>query len=248
GMVAAAVQAAEELKLDAVSFSPCFAGQTAAEQWVQAALLVTLVYRGGAVGASGMAPAHRVMANGQCFLARRDVLVAHGGYEPARASFSDDVTLARHLARRGVRVGFLDGSRLFRVRSYTSLGEMWREWGRSIDLKDATTPLRLAGDIVLLLLVLVAPMMVMTVWATGAIHAPGLGVWALVALSLVLLAIRIGMLGALASAYERRRWTYWFSPLADPLAVLRIVRSALDRPLKWRGREYSSRRGSSRLW
>ena len=40
---------------------------------------------------------------------RRVLLVRHGGYAPARASFSDDVTLARHLASRGARVGFLDG-------------------------------------------------------------------------------------------------------------------------------------------
>ncbi|MGH7694586.1 MAG: glycosyltransferase [Gemmatimonadaceae bacterium] len=238
GMVAAALRAAGELNLQAVSFSPCFAGQTAAEQWLQSALLLTLVYRCGAVGRDGLVPAHRVIANGQCFLIRRDILVANGGYATARASFADDVTLARHLARQGVRVGFLDGSRLFRVRSYESLGQMWREWGRSIDLKDATTPLRLAVDVALLVLVQAAPIIVLALYATGAWVAHGGASWLLLALNVLLLVIRVAMLGALVGSFEKRRWTYWLSPLADPIAVPRIVLSALRRPKQWRGRRY----------
>lgn len=238
GMVAAAVHTAIELDLPVVSFSPRFAGQSAAEQWMQAALLVTLVYRGGAVPASGLAPAHRVMANGQCFLARRDVLLAHGGYASAKASFSDDVTLARHLASRGVRVGFLDGSRLFVVRSYGSLGQTWREWGRSLDLKDSTTRLRLAGDVVFLALAQAAPIVVLALWALGLLQRLGPMAWGLVVVNALLWLIRLSMLGALAGSYEKRRWTYWLSPLADPLAVLRIVLSSIRRPKMWRGRTY----------
>ncbi|MGQ0538711.1 MAG: glycosyltransferase [Gemmatimonadaceae bacterium] len=238
GMVAAAVRAAEELRLDVVSFSPCFAGQTAAEQWLQAALLVTLVYRAGAAPASGMVPAHRTMANGQCFLARRSVLEHHAGYEPASSSFSDDVTLARYLARRGVSVGFLDGSQLFSVRSYRSLGEMWREWGRSLDLKDATTQLRLTADVLFLALVQGAPIAVISLLALGALRGSGAVMWGLLAVNAVLLAVRLGMLPALAGSYDRRHWTYWLSPLADPLAVLKLIASAATRRPKWRGRAY----------
>jgi dolichol-phosphate mannosyltransferase len=239
GMVAAAVHAAIELDLPVVSFSPRFAGQSAAEQWMQAALLVTLVYRGGALPASRLAPAHRVMANGQCFLARRDVLLAHGGYASARASFSDDVTLARHLASRGVRVGFLDGSRLFVVRSYGSLGHMWREWGRSLDLKDATTPWRLAGDVLFLALAQGVPLVLLALWAFGLLQGLGPWGWGLVGVNALLLLIRLSMLGALAGSYEKRQWTYWLSPLADLLAVLRILLSSLSRPRRWRGRVYA---------
>ena len=110
GMVAAAVVACRKAQYSVVSFSPKFADQSAAERFIQPALLLTLVYRGGAVGVE--ADPERVLANGQCFLARRDVLIRHGGFRPARSSFADDVTLARYLARRGERVGFLDGSRL----------------------------------------------------------------------------------------------------------------------------------------
>ena len=117
---------------------------------------------------------------------------------------------------------------------------MWREWGRSIVLKDATRPLRLAADVALLILVQAAPIMVLALFATGAWAAHGGASWLLLALNVLLLVIRTAMLGALAGSYEKLRWTYWLSPLADPIAVLRIVLSALRRPKVWRGRRYGS--------
>jgi dolichol-phosphate mannosyltransferase len=60
----------------------------------------------------------------------------------------------------------------------------------------------------------------------------------LIALNAALLAVRSGMLVALAPAYARRGVAYWSSPLADPLAVLRVVLSTLRRPRRWRTRVY----------
>lgn len=235
GMVAGAVSAARASGLDLVSFSPTFAAQRGAERFVQPSMLLTLVYRTGAPGTK--TPPTRVLANGQCFLVRRDVLLAHGGYAPARHSFADDVTLARHYAVRGVRVGFLDGSRLYRVRAYESLGEMWREWGRSIDLRDATTPLRLAGHAATLVLMQALPLLVLLLAWAGGLPDDG---WreALVWLNGGLVAWAALMRVAVAGAYERRGIPYWLSPLTDPLAVSRVVASMLRRPNQWRGRTY----------
>lgn len=244
GMVGGVVQAAQSLGYDAVSFGPRFAGQGAAERWLQPALLAGLVYRFGAAGERAPHP-DRVMANGQCFLARRDVLLRHGGYAPARASFCDDVTLARHLARGGARVGFLDGSRLLLTRAYASVGEMWREWGRSIDLKDGATPLRQAGDVLFLLLVQGAPLLVLLLAALGALRGAGVaGAW-LAGVSATLVGIRVMMSVALAGSYDVRGPTYWLSPLADPLAALRILLSSVRRPRRWRGRDYGAPRAAS---
>jgi dolichol-phosphate mannosyltransferase len=222
-----------------VSFSPRFRMMTAAERWLQPALLVTLVYRFGAAGTD--VDPERVMANGQCFLARRATLLAAGGYSSARASFCDDVTLARHLARRGHRVGFLDGSRLYDVRSYTSARETWREWGRSLDLKDATSAARLWSDVLFLAIVQGTPVPVLASVALiaslgGASRVSG--AMPLVATSLALLAVRMMLQHALAGSYERRGLPFWLSPLADPLAALRIALSSARRPTHWRGRDY----------
>lgn len=238
GCVGGALAAAREAGYDAVSFAPRFRIASAAERWLQPALLTTLVYRFGAAGSDS--DAERVMANGQCFLARRDVLEAAGGYERARASFADDVTLARTLARAGRRVGFLDGSRLYDVRSYTSAYEAWREWGRSLDLKDATTRPRQWNDVVFLLVAQGTPLVALLGLAVRAMLGFPLsdGGRALIATSTALLAVRMLLQRALAPSYAVRGIPFWLAPTADPLAALRILVSTVHRPTRWRSREY----------
>ena len=60
----------------------------------------------------------------------------------------------------------------------------------------------------------------------------------LVALNLVFVLIRVLLQGALAGSYDRPGLAFWLSPLADPLAVLRVCLSTLRRPRAWRGRRY----------
>ena len=241
GLAAGALHAANRHHYDAASFAPRFQMSTAAERWLQPALLVTLVYRFGAAGTD--ASGERVMANGQCFLARRSTLLAVGGYSSARASFSDDVTLARHLARAGHRVGFLDGSRLYDVRSYSSAREAWREWGRSLDLKDSTSLVRQWGDVLFLAVVQGTPIPVLVALAFLAWLRPAFTLSSatpVLASSIALLAVRVLLQRALAPSYAERGLAFWLSPLADPLAALRIFISTVRRPTAWRGREYSA--------
>jgi dolichol-phosphate mannosyltransferase len=237
GLVAGVIAAARELRYDVVSFSPTFAAQSGLEQLIQPALLRTLIYRTGAAGSESHPD--RVLANGQCFLARRDVLLGQGGYAPARASFADDVTLARYLARRGERVGFLDGSQLYLVRSYRSASEMWREWGRSVDLADATGALRQWLEIAFLVAVQGLPLLVLITLGMAARESPL--TFAARVLALVngaLLAVSLLLLLPLSRSYQRAGFLFWLSWLADPLAVVRIVMSTVDRRRAWRGRRY----------
>jgi dolichol-phosphate mannosyltransferase len=240
GCAAAVVRAAEREGFDVVSFAPRFDGQSAAERWLQPALLVTLIYRSGAVGDPRVRP-ERVMANGQCFLARKDVLLAHGGYAPVRASFAEDVSLVRHLARRGVPVGFLDGSRLYRVRSYSSAAQMWREWGRSLDLKDATSRGRQALDSLFVVLAQGIQWPV-ALWLAFAWPSLPLTPWRTVlgVATAVLVGVRWLLLVAIAPSYEQRGLSWWLSPLADPIAAVRLVLSSIRRPKRWRSRVYAT--------
>jgi dolichol-phosphate mannosyltransferase len=241
GMVAAAVDAADALGYDAVSFAPRFNAMTVAEQWLQPAMLTTLVYRFGAAGDKSPSP-DRVMANGQCFLAKRSVLLANGGYSSARRSWCDDVTLARHMARNGARVGFLDGARIIGVRAYSGIAQMWREWGRSIDLKDGTTPFTQFLDCCFVLLtqfvplpaVLLALLIGVPDWRAGGMSTAWVG------LNAGLVIVRILLQFGLAGSYAERHWTFWLSFTADPVAAIRIVLSSLKRPRQWRTRQYEA--------
>lgn len=237
GLVASFVQQATEDNFDIVSLSPKFILKTAGEQWLQPALLITLIFRFGATGDRTQFTEDRVMANGQCFLSKRAKLVELNGYELAKSSFCDDVTLARAAAQRGAKVGFLDGAALMQVRMYTSMAETWREWGRSLDLKDASTPTETFVDCLLLTAVqgLPIPLLIaLSIWQP----VPSLLLNILFWLNAFLIFIRCLLVFGIRTSYTEVGFWFWLSPLADPFAVMRIWISAFTKPKSWRGRTY----------
>ena len=245
GLVASVVQAALEENYDLLSLSPQFILRSPGEWWLQPALLMTLLYRFDSAGVRNQ-DAERVMANGQCFLVRRSLLVALDGYQCAAQSFCDDVTLARYAARQGYRVGFLDGAQVIRVRMYEGLQETWREWGRSLDLKDAASRALLWGDVFLLTWVQALPWLAFPGLALSYLNGQDFLTLSLaLGLNGGLILIRFALLLAIAPSYHWQKnalsqLTFWLSPLADPLAVLRIYLSAQQQPKQWRGRIYGA--------
>ncbi len=242
GLVAAVIATAEAQGYDLLSLSPQFKLKSPGEWWLQPALLMTLLYRFDVAGVRPNPP-DRVMANGQCFLVRREVLSALGGYSAAKGSFCDDVTLARYAASQGYRVGFLDGAKVIQVRMYEGMKETWQEWGRSLDLKDASTPSLLLLELWLLLALQALPLPILIIFLVGLLKGEtDLMFLLLGGLNGGLLLMRVGLLFAVAPSYDRAStsmsWLFWLSPLADLAAVLRIFLSASKRPKQWRGRVY----------
>ena len=245
GLIAGLVQAAQAQGYDLVSLSPQFILKYAGECWLQPAMLITLLYRFDSAGVTTQV-AERVMANGQCFLCRRAVLAEMGGYTSAKSSFCDDVTLARNIAAAGFKVGFWDGAKVLKVRMYEGAMETWKEWGRSLDLKDASSVAQLWGDLWLLTAVQALPLpvtLVLLSYQPTGLTPPAIAL----GLNLFLLTIRFALLWAIAPSYDRTQarggWLFWLSPLADSLAVLRIFLSARQTPTQWRGRSYGSQSG-----
>ncbi|PZO15113.1 MAG: glycosyl transferase [Leptolyngbya foveolarum] len=249
GLVGAVLHAAETHSYDVVSLSPKFRLSFPGEWWLQPALLMTLIYRFDSAGVDSSA-AERVMANGQCFLCRRSVLVQLDGYSSAANSFCDDVTLARVAADKGFKVGFLDGAKVISVRMYEGAAETWQGWGRSLDLKDAATPAQLWGDLALLVATQALPIVVLfwLLFSRSFLAQIGQQNNPIVSLALglngFLLLVRLGMTVAIAGSYHRPKKLFspaqffWLSPLADPLAVLRIAISSFQTRILWRGKIY----------
>ena len=244
GLVASFIQKAIADNFDIVSLSPKFILKTAGEQWLQPALLVTLIFRFGATGDRAQFTEDRVMANGQCFLSKRAKLVELNGYELAKSSFCDDVTLARAAAQRGAKVGFLDGAALIQVRMYTSMLETWREWGRSLDLKDAATPIQTFADCLLLTAVQGLPWLLaiaLLIWQPMRSPLINMLFWDILFwLNAFLIFIRCLLVFGIRTSYTEVGFWFWLSPLADPVAVIRIWISALSKPKSWRGRTYGT--------
>jgi dolichol-phosphate mannosyltransferase len=217
-----------------VSVAPLLLLSGPAEALVHPALLTTLVYRFGIPGRTTRRVAE-VQANGQCALYRRAPLEGCGGFRAARRSVCEDVTVARALAANGCAVGFHETDGLVSVAMYDGWREAWRDWPRSLPLRD-----RYAGrrgwlglaEIVLaqaLPLPLLAWVLLVRRRGDGAL-GPARGVNAALAL------MRLGVLAGAARAYPTRPWTYWLSPLVDAPAALQLWRSALRRRHEWRGR------------
>lgn len=240
GLAAAVLHEAEKGD-DLISLSPRFRLFFPGEWWLQPALLMTLIYRFDSAGVRASEP-ERVMANGQCFCCRRAVLEAVGGYTCAADSFCDDVTLARQIAAAGYRVSFLDGAKVISVRMYEGAAETWREWGRSLDLKDAASRGQVWGDLALLIGTQALPILVTPILLLADHSSPMVKI--ALGLNLFLLLVRWGMQLAVASSYHRPQklfsaaQLFWLSPFADPLAVLRILLSFLQTSIQWRGRTY----------
>jgi dolichol-phosphate mannosyltransferase len=244
GLIPSLLQTATEQGFDLITLSPRFILRSPGEVWLQPALLMTLVYRFGAAGDLSNAP-DRVMANGQCFFCKQSVLQTIAGYTIAANSFCDDVTLARAIAKTGAKVGFLDGARVLKVRMYEGFQETWHEWGRSLDLKDASERSQIWADLWLLTMTQGLPLGLLLassglfLWGN---HTPL--VWITWALNLLLLIIRFALSFAILPSYDLAqaagKWLFWLSPLADPLAVMRIWLSANHTPTQWRGRQYTA--------
>jgi dolichol-phosphate mannosyltransferase len=196
------------------------------------ALLTTLVYRAGLPNVATSDPA-RVQANGQVFVGRREALVRGGVFRAARASRCEDVTIARVLASNGEHVGFFEGDAA--VRMHDSWRDCAANWPRSLTLRDRFVgPAQLALALAELLFAQALPLPTLVVLLALGERVPFARV--VLALSVALVVMRLGVLAGTRRAYVRPSFAYWFSPLLDAPAVALLIASALRRTHVWRGR------------
>jgi dolichol-phosphate mannosyltransferase len=210
----------------------------AAEALIHPALLTTLIYRFGGPGRATK-NIHKAVANGQCFISRRETLLRTKAFEAARSSLCEDITIVRRLAECGEAVGFYEAQGLIEVRMYDNWRETWRNWPRSLPMRDQYFGWRewLGLLKILIFQALPLPVFVLCVIAGG---RP----WLTIATG-ALGTLRLGILAGAAHAYKPRPWSYWLSPLLDLPAALKLIASALARRHVWRGKIYTRRAAGS---
>lgn len=228
GLVAALVARCRDGGFDLLTAAGRSRCPTAGVAWLHPAMLTTLVYRFGPPGAAVPRHPHRHLANGQCMVFRRHALTGAGGFHLVRDSLVEDVALARLLAARHWRIGFVDATPALVVRPYESFADTWRGWGRSLPLTEHTSPAWLAADLGVVWLAQALPLLRLLVGRADLLDG-------------VLLALRLGTLVGTRRAYERPGPAYWASPLADGLAAGRLTQAALRPERTWRGRTYGRR-------
>jgi dolichol-phosphate mannosyltransferase len=223
---------AHALRTDAAAVSIATSQQLsgAAEGIVHPALLTTLVYRFGIPGHVTRRVAE-VQANGQCALYRRAPLERSGGFAVARSSVCEDVTVARALASNGYAVGFHESDGLASVTMYSSWRDAWRNWTRSLPLRDRYSGRAGWLGLAQLALAQALPLPMLLVLRRS-VPRPHVAL----AINWALLLVRLGVLAGTARAYMWRPWTYWLSPLVDLPVAVQLWRNALRRHHVWRGR------------
>ena len=113
-------------------------------------------------------PGRTAAAAGGCMLARRDALAAAGGIAAIRRALIDDCALGALMKAKGpIWLGLTD--RAASLRPYETLGEIGRMVSRSAYAQLDYSPLKLAGVVLGMLLVYIAPL--------AAILAPGPTAW-----------------------------------------------------------------------
>ncbi len=219
-------------QLDAFSAAPLLEVSQPLEAALHPAFLATLIYRYGLPGNVARTPS-AAQANGQCFVARRALLVATQAFANAKASRCEDYTVARLLVAAGARVGFYEGGRVARVRMYDDATACWQNWPRSLALRDATTSL-CASALAAAETACVQGLPLACVLASLALRARTDTPFFRINVALALL--RIGVLAGARRAYAATGPAYWLSPLLDLPAIAAVIVAAFDPAPVWRGR------------
>lgn len=151
-----AVETALERKIDFLTLAPETACVTFWEKTVQPLAVSSIALWFNPIKVndpeSGV-----VLANGQLILIKKSVYEKIGGNEAVKNQVVEDVELAKLARGAGFHVQFLDGTRLYATRMYSSLAEIHRGWTRIFTHLFEKNVLRLFHKIALFLFFSILP-------------------------------------------------------------------------------------------
>jgi chlorobactene glucosyltransferase len=213
------------------------------ERLLQPQVFAMLMIRyGGTEGVNRARRPEDVIANGQCFLVRREAYEAIGGHEAVRENVAEDLMLAQTMVRAGRRVRMVLGPEQLSTRMYTSLRELIEGWGKNIYAGGMySVPFGAVGRalypviLVLTPLLSILPVTVLLLALAGAF--PGALAWSAIA------TVAIVVWWALVyTQLEEPAYYALLYPVGSALLLYICVRAVLrGRRVVWKGREYVAR-------
>ena len=180
-------------------------------------------------------------AAGGCMLVRRSALAEAGGLAPIKGALIDDVALGTLLKKHGNRTWLGLTTDIRSARPYPSLGSLWHMIARSAYVQLRYNPLLLAGTVIGLLLLYVAPPAGVLAALTGA--AAGTAGLAVVLAGVAGLAGWTLMTASYVPMLRLYRLPVFRAPTLPLIAVLYAAMTAdsarrhySGRAVSWRGR------------
>jgi glycosyltransferase involved in cell wall biosynthesis len=176
-LIAAAVRYAEREQVDVLSVLPELEAHTFWERVVQPPAGAIMVFWFPPEKVNSPA-SPRAYANGAFILMRRAVYDRLGGHERFKTALNEDMHMARETKRQGLRLRVLRGSRMYSVRMYVGLRQIWNGWSRIFYGSFGTWPRLIVSAIFLsvfslfpVLSLLAAPLLGAWAWQVGAAAA-----------------------------------------------------------------------------
>lgn len=176
--------------------------------------------------------------NGPFMLFRRAAYEAIGGHAGVKADIVEDLTLARKLKGAGFRLSYLKGIELQRLRMYTSLGEIWKGWGKNFHTAvGGKLPLAVVGAAALFVMFvlpwILTPVALLS-WVSGSGTA-----WPFLSGAAVL-AAAIAWRRMMEARYGSRNGLAWLQPIGFTIVAAILVnstyRASTGRMVDWKGR------------
>jgi hypothetical protein len=162
-------------------------------------------------------------ANGSVMAFTRSSYERLGGFGAVRGEVVEDVAMARHVRRRGLRLGLVLGGDLVGTRMYTGYAHSVDGLGRGLLPVVGSRLALVAGE----------------AWHLAAYTLPALAVWHRPGWALPL-ALGAAERLAVEAKTGRRRWHQALLPPLSPVAALPVLARALRRSQEWKGRSYAS--------
>jgi chlorobactene glucosyltransferase len=241
----ATIATAVERRFDLVSLLPALEGHTFWENLVVplAGCAVSTMYLVAFTNSPEMPKT--AFANGQYLCIRRDVYDAIGGHETVRDRFCEDVEMARVLKARGFRPRISWGADFAAVRMYSSLGSIFRGWGRNFFAGSLGRPWRILGAIAFLLCCSFSAYVALAWGIYRNIHPVSfVKGWLWITTSVAHLAIMTGALAIMYSWSKNRRAYALLFPLGGAMLLGIFCRSlwmCVTGRVEWRGTRYTHR-------
>lgn len=233
-----AVTTAMDRSIDLLTLAPETTSRSFWEKTVQPLAVSSLALWFNA-SAGGARDKSTVLANGQFLLTKRAIYEQTGGNEAVKSEVVEDVELANRYRDLGLNVAFLNGTRLYATRMYTSLAEIHRGWTRILTHLFRKSIPALLHKALLYTAFSILPFAVF-LWETAArlVHWPH-GTDPLWAIAMAI-SILIVMVRAVGNRMVRTPARY---ALLHPLGSLVmvwilfscVIRVAFNRPSLWRG-------------
>ena len=213
------------------------------ERLLQPHVFAMLMIRyGGTEGVNRARRPEDVIANGQCFLIRREAYAAIGGHEAVRENVAEDLMLAQTMVRAGRRVRLVLGTEQLSTRMYTSLRELIEGWGKNIYAGGMyTAPFGALGRAVYPIALVLAPLFFILPVALLLLALAGVAPHALAWSAMATLSIVLWWAAVYAQLEEPVYYALLF-PLGSALLLYICARAVRrGRRVAWKGREYVAR-------